>query len=102
MMKMGQIEYSIQKMGLSLPILSADHHSAGTALIAHGVQEDSDEKFLLQSDLEGDFIANAPLKKIYRRIFGQPVKYNVNFTKTLLAEIFSSSYINPGCLRLGR
>ena len=44
--------------------------------------EDSDEKFLLQSDLEGDFIANAPLKKIYRRIFGQPVKYNVNFTKT--------------------
>lgn len=44
--------------------------------------EDSDEKFLLQADLEGDFIANAPLKKIYRRIFSQPVKYNVNFTKT--------------------
>lgn len=44
--------------------------------------EDSDEKFLLQADLEGDFIANAPLKKIYRRIFGQPVKYNTNFTKT--------------------
>lgn len=44
--------------------------------------EDSDEKFLLQADLEGDFIANAPLKKIYRRIFGQPVKYNVNFAKT--------------------
>lgn len=44
--------------------------------------EDSDEKFLLQDDLEGDFISNAPLKKIYRRIFSQPVKYNVNFTKT--------------------
>lgn len=44
--------------------------------------EDSDEKFLLQADLEGDFVANAPLKKIYRRIFNQPVKYNVNFTKT--------------------
>ena len=44
--------------------------------------EDSDEKFLLQADMEGDFIANAPLKKIYHRIFGQPVKYNVNFTKT--------------------
>lgn len=25
--------------------------------------EDSDEKFLLQADLEGDFISNAPLKK---------------------------------------
>ncbi len=44
--------------------------------------EDSDEKFLLQADLEGDFIANAPLKKIYRRIFNQTVKYNQNFTKT--------------------
>lgn len=44
--------------------------------------EDSDEKFLLQADLEGDFIANVPLKKIYRRIFNQTVKYNVNFTKT--------------------
>ena len=44
--------------------------------------EDSDEKFLLQADLEGDFIANAPLKKIYRRIFNQPVQYNTNFTKT--------------------
>lgn len=44
--------------------------------------EDSDEKFLLQADLEGDFVANAPLKKIYRRIFNQPVEYNVNFTKT--------------------
>lgn len=44
--------------------------------------EDSDEKFLLQADPEGDFIANVPLKKIYKRIFNQTVKYNVNFTKT--------------------
>jgi len=44
--------------------------------------EDPDEKFLLQADLEGDFIANAPLKKIYKRIFNQAVKYNTNFTKT--------------------
>ncbi|MDO4523562.1 MAG: DUF2791 family P-loop domain-containing protein [Eubacteriales bacterium] len=44
--------------------------------------EDSDEKFLMQADLEGDFIANASLKKIYRRIFNHPVKYNQNFVKT--------------------
>lgn len=44
--------------------------------------EDSDEKFLLQADLEGDFITNASLKKVYRRIFNQPAKFNVNFTKT--------------------
>ena len=44
--------------------------------------EDAEEKFLLQADLEGDFMANAPLKKIYRRIYNCPVKYNQNFTKT--------------------
>ncbi len=44
--------------------------------------EDSDEKFLLLADLEGDFVANGSLKKIYKRIFGQVVKYNENFTKT--------------------
>lgn len=44
--------------------------------------EDSDEKFLLQADLEGDFIANGSLKKIYRRIFNESIKYNENFSKT--------------------
>lgn len=44
--------------------------------------DDPDERFLLQADLEGDFVSNALLKKIYRRIYGQPVKYNVNFSKT--------------------
>lgn len=44
--------------------------------------EDQDEKFMLQADLEGDFIANAPLKQIYRRIYNERVKYNVNFSKT--------------------
>lgn len=44
--------------------------------------EDQDEKFMLQADLEGDFIGNVPLKQIYKRIFNEQVKYNVNFTKT--------------------
>lgn len=44
--------------------------------------EDQDEKFMLQSDLEGDFVSNAVLKKIYRRIFGQAAKYNLPFSKT--------------------
>lgn len=44
--------------------------------------EDQEEKFLLQADMEGDFIANVPLKKIYKRIFNQAVKYNVSFSKT--------------------
>ena len=52
--------------------------------------EDADEKFLLQADLEGDFVANASLKKIYRRIFNQPVKYNVNFTKTKHCRFYIS------------
>lgn len=44
--------------------------------------EDQDEKFMLQADLEGDFIANVPLKQIYKRIYNERVKYNVNFSKT--------------------
>ena len=44
--------------------------------------EDLDEKFMLQADLEGDFIANVLLKQIYRRIYNERVKYNVNFGKT--------------------
>lgn len=44
--------------------------------------EDQDEKFLLQADLEGDFISASALKQIYRRIFQQRAKYNVSFSKT--------------------
>ena len=44
--------------------------------------EDAEEKFQLLADLEGDFIANATLRQIYKRIFNQTVKYNVNFSKT--------------------
>ena len=44
--------------------------------------EDQEERFLLQSDLEGDFIANGALKKIYKRIFNQTAKYSVSFSKT--------------------
>ena len=44
--------------------------------------EDPDERFMLQADIEGDFIGNVPLKQIYKRIFNEKVKYNVNFSKT--------------------
>lgn len=44
--------------------------------------EDEDEKFMLLSDLEGDFIANSKLKQIYKRIFSEKANYNMNFTKT--------------------
>ncbi len=44
--------------------------------------EDQEEKFSLQADLEGDFIGNGILKKIYKRIFNQAAKYNVSFSKT--------------------
>ncbi|MCD8299764.1 MAG: ATP-binding protein [Clostridiales bacterium] len=44
--------------------------------------EDQNEKYLLQSDLEGNFTTNAEVKRIYYRIFGERVKYKVNFSKT--------------------
>ncbi|MBT9138790.1 MAG: hypothetical protein DDT31_01366 [Syntrophomonadaceae bacterium] len=44
--------------------------------------DDPDEKYLLMADLEGDFINNALLRQIYKRIFSQPVHYAVPFSKT--------------------
>ena len=44
--------------------------------------EDADEKYLLQADLEGDFVGNPVLKRIYRRIFNTPAKFNIPFKKT--------------------
>ena len=51
-------------------------------LRAYFATDDMDEKFMLQADIEGDFIANAKLKQIYRRIFTEKVVYNKNFSKT--------------------
>lgn len=44
--------------------------------------DDPDDKYLLMADLEGDFITNARLRQIYKRIFAQPVRYAVPFSKT--------------------
>jgi hypothetical protein len=44
--------------------------------------EDSDEKYMLLADLEGDFMANPALKQIYRRIFAEKAVFERNFVKT--------------------
>ena len=44
--------------------------------------EDQEEKFQLQADLMGDFIANPALRKIYKRIFNTAAKFNTSFSKT--------------------
>ncbi|MCK9191452.1 MAG: ATP-binding protein [Sphaerochaetaceae bacterium] len=44
--------------------------------------DDLDEKYLLQSDLEGDIISNVTLKQIHKRIFKERIKFNENFYKT--------------------
>lgn len=61
--------------------------------------EDQEEKFALQADLAGNFIPNAALKKIYRRIFGKPAKMmKAPFSKTKNTQdyfaifAFSASY----------
>ncbi len=41
-----------------------------------------DEKYMFLSDLEGDFASPALIKKSYKRIYGNTVKYNVPFSKT--------------------
>ena len=44
--------------------------------------DDADDKYLLKSDIEGDFISNTYLRQIYKRIFSKPVKYTAPFSKT--------------------
>ena len=44
--------------------------------------DDPDDKYLLLADLEGDFINNTYLRRIYKRIFAQPVRFTVPFSKT--------------------
>ena len=46
--------------------------------------QDEEEKFALLADMEGDFIANAQLKRIYRRIFNTPgpIQYQLFQDKT--------------------
>lgn len=59
-------------------------------LRAYMSTEDADERFMLQADLEGDFIDSNLLKRIYKRIFRETVKYNVTFSKTKhIGEYFS-------------
>jgi hypothetical protein len=43
--------------------------------------EDTDERFMLLADMEGDFTPNATVKTIYRRIYDERVNYNMNFVK---------------------
>ncbi|ATW24513.1 BREX system ATP-binding domain-containing protein [Candidatus Formimonas warabiya] len=58
--------------------------------------DDPDEKYLLLADLEGDFINNTYLRQIYKRIFAQPVRFAVPFSKsrhtmdyfTMLSRLF--------------
>ncbi len=44
--------------------------------------DDQDEKFLLQTDLEGDFVPNLQIKQICRRIFDERISFQVNFVKS--------------------
>ena len=44
--------------------------------------QDEEEKMQFLGDLKGDFVSNALVKKVYRRVTGKPAQFNQNFTKT--------------------
>lgn len=44
--------------------------------------ENSDDKFLLKCDLEGDFVSNPIIRKIYRESTREKAKFNIPFSKT--------------------
>ncbi|MDR1965091.1 MAG: ATP-binding protein [Synergistaceae bacterium] len=46
-----------------------------------GTQND-DEKYALLGDMEGNFMANAAVRQIYKRIYGQAAVFNASFVKS--------------------
>ncbi|MBQ9329304.1 MAG: DUF2791 family P-loop domain-containing protein [Solobacterium sp.] len=48
----------------------------------HTKEKDAEEIHKLQTDLLGDFISNPELKKRYRLLFKETLKFNENFAKT--------------------
>ena len=68
-------------------------------LEAYTNTDNSDVKFSLMADLQGDFITNEQLKKIYREIFAKKIVFSQNFAKSrhywdyhmFLSKLFSLS-----------
>jgi hypothetical protein len=44
--------------------------------------QDDEEKYLLSADFDGDFIASPMLRKIYKRVYGEPAILNVKFNRS--------------------
>ncbi|MDR1330394.1 MAG: ATP-binding protein [Oscillospiraceae bacterium] len=72
------------------PVASAMYEYALTALETDKLYyllkaclgtNDEDERFLLRADLDGDFISSAALKKIFKRIYKETVRFNKPFSR---------------------
>jgi len=48
----------------------------------YGNTDNPEVLFSLLSDLQGDYIANAQLKRLYKEIFGEKIAFSTNFAKT--------------------
>jgi hypothetical protein len=63
--------------------------------------DDPDEKHLLISDLEGDYIGNEVLKKIYKRVFSERCVFENTFSKTKHIDdyfaMISNLFLQLGC-----
>jgi len=44
--------------------------------------EDTDARYQMAADLEGDFMSNETLKQLYSQVMHKKIKYNTNFVKT--------------------
>jgi hypothetical protein len=62
---------------------------------------DEEEKFLLLSDMEGDFITNATLKAVFKRIHNETAAFRVPFVKTQHSldylRFLSRLFLETGC-----
>ena len=51
-------------------------------LKSYGGTDNPEYKYSLLADLQGDFITNAQLKKVYLEIYGDKITYSTNFAKS--------------------
>lgn len=56
------------------------------SLVGLMAAEEAESRFLLEADLEGDYVSNAELKRIYKRLYNQTAKYEHPFSKTKHAQ----------------
>jgi hypothetical protein len=85
------VERIFENISLNAPVAQAMFEYALTSLMSDKLYYvlksylgtgDEDERFLLLADMEGDFLSNGDINRVYRRVFSKKATYKAPFYKT--------------------